>query len=238
MGAVANREKLIRDLVRLRRAEASAPESPDLLAVRETLEELVGSSVSRALAARVLGVSQTALDRRIRRGDVSVVPTDGGRWEVPVRALVDLAEAVEALGALPGGAQSALGVVLDERRRDAAQLERRDILPRRYLRTAERHGHRRAELQTLAYHRAVARRLTPRMVRDAKQRLARWRKGGKVDERYAQAWERLLDEPLPTVARMIVQDSQRGRDLRQNSPFAGALNQQERRRVLDVVEAP
>ena len=76
------------------------------------------------------------------------------------------------------------------------------------------------------------------MVRDAKQRLARWRKCGKIDERYAQAWERLLNEPLPKVARMIVQDSQRGRDLRQNSPFAGALNQQERRRVLDAVEAP
>jgi hypothetical protein len=237
MGAVANREKLVRDLARLRRAEASAPESPDLVVVRETIEEMVGPTVSRALAARVLGVSQTALDRRIRRGDVPVVPTEGGRSVVPVRTLVDLAEAVDALGATPEGAQSALGVVLDRRRRDAAQLDPRDILPRRYLRTADRHGHRRAELQALAYHRAVARRLTVRMVRDAKQRLARWRKAGKIDERFAQAWERLLDEPLPKVARMIVQDSQSGRDLRQNSPFAGALNHHERRRVLDVVEA-
>jgi hypothetical protein len=139
---------------------------------------------------------------------------------------------------MPDGAQSALGVVLDGRRRDAAQLDPDDILPRRYLRTAEQHGHRRAELQALAYHRPVARRSNPRMVRDAKQRLARWRKDGRIDERYAQAWERLLNEPLPKVARMIVQDSQRGRDLQQNSPFAGALNQQDRRRVLDAVDAP
>jgi hypothetical protein len=138
MGAVANREKLIRNLVRLRRAEASAPDSQDLLAVRDTLEEMVGPSASRALAARVLGVSQTALDSRIRRGDVPVVPTEGGRWEVPVRALVDLAEAVEALGAMPDGAQSALGVVLDERRRDAAQLDPHDI--RRAVTCAPRSG--------------------------------------------------------------------------------------------------
>src|SRR5829696_1034584 len=154
MGAVAHREQLIRSLVQLRRAEASAPDSPDLLAVRETLEDIVGQTVSRALAARVLGVSQTALDRRIQRGDVPVVPTERGRREVPVRALVDLAGAVEALGTMQDGAQSALGAVLDRRRRDAEQLDPDDILPPRYLRTADRHGHRRAELRAIAYHRA------------------------------------------------------------------------------------
>lgn len=237
MGVVSNREKLIRSLVRLRRAEAIGTESPDLSSVREALEDIVGPTVSRALAARVLGVSQTALDRRIQRGDVPVVLTERGRREVPARALVDLAEAVEGRVVTRDGSQSALGAVLEQRRRDAEQLELHEILPRRYLHTAGRHGHRRAELQALAYHRAVARRLSPPMVRDAKERLVRWRSEGKIDERYAQAWERLLAEPLSKVARMIVQDNQHGRDLRQNSPFAGALNQQERRRVLDAVRA-
>jgi hypothetical protein len=178
----------------------------------------------------MLGVSRTALDRRIDRGEVPVVITREGRREVPVGALVDLADEVERT--VPQqGAKSALGAVLDRQRQDAEQIPADDLLPARYLRDASRHAHRRAELRALAYHRAVARRLTPSLVADARKRLARWRSRDAIHPRYAADWQRLLSQPPRTIARVIVADSQRGRDLRQNSPFAGALSEPERRRV-------
>jgi hypothetical protein len=106
MGAVAERELLIRNLVRVRRAQAQQPDSDELPAVRADLEALVGGSVPRALAARVLDVSRTALDRRIDPCDAPVVLTRDGRREVPVSALVDLADAVES-AETTAGAKSA-----------------------------------------------------------------------------------------------------------------------------------
>jgi hypothetical protein len=233
VGVVADRELLIRNLVRLRRAEHTQPGSPELPAVRADLETLVGPSVPRALAARVLGVSRTALDRRIDRGDVPELITRDGRREVPVGALVELADAVEHTPT-PPGAKSALGAVLDRQRREAEQIPADELLPARYLRDADRHAHRAAELRALAYHRAVARRLTPTLIADARKRLARWRAQGRIHPRYAAEWDRLLCSPPTRIARVIVADNQRGRDLRQNSPFAGALSEPERRRVEHV----
>jgi CRISPR/Cas system-associated endoribonuclease Cas2 len=37
------------------------------------------------------------------------------------------------------------------------------------------------------------------------------------------------------VRRIIGEDSQRGRDLRQNSPFAGTLSEAERRRINEEI---
>jgi hypothetical protein len=234
MGVVADRELLIRNLVRLRRAGHAQPGSRELPEVRAELETLVGPSVPRALAARVLGVSRTALDRRIDRGEVPVLITPDGRREVPVGGLVDLADEVGRTPATPG-AKSALGAVLDRHQREADDLSAGDLLPVRYLRDADRHTHRGAELRALAYHRAVARRLTPSLVADARKRLARWRAQGRIHSRYAAEWERLLAQPPERIARAIIADSQRGRDLRQTSPFAGALTEAERRRVEQAV---
>jgi hypothetical protein len=88
------KKRLFRQIVRLRRAEREAPESRDVVAVRAELEQELGGTVSASLAASLLGVSHTALRRWISRGDVPLVPTSGGRREVPVHALVDLYEAV------------------------------------------------------------------------------------------------------------------------------------------------
>jgi hypothetical protein len=41
-----------------------------------------------------------------------------------------------------------------------------------------------------------------------------------------------LRRPLAEIREAIAADDQRGRDLRQNSPFAGALSEPERRRIL------
>ncbi len=233
---VAEKERLVKNVIRLRRAERASAANDDIVAVRTDLERAVGPTVPRAMAARVLDVSQTALDRWIGNGDIAVVTTPTGRREVPLHALVDLAAAVEERKRA-GDHRHPLASVLRQRRSEAERLDPRTILPRRYRRSGSERGHRSAELRGLAYHRAVAVRLDDRLVNDASHCLRRWRSEGKIDSRYADRWEEILSWPLPKIAKLISGDTQRARDLRQNSPFAGALNECERRRVLETVEA-
>lgn len=234
MSAVAERERLVRNLVRLKHAQSRQPDNEDLAAVRADLEAMVGGSVSRALAARVLNVSRQALAKRIEQGEVPSVITRDGRSEVPVGALVDLAVAVDQAR---GGsrAQSALGAVLDAQRRAADALDDEDLLPAEQLSEGRLHSHRQAELLSLAYHRAIAKGLSPQRIADARARLVRWRLQGRIHPTYGDAWERLLTLPVQEIASVIVADDDRGRDLRQNSPFAGALSEPERRRVARSV---
>jgi hypothetical protein len=158
-----------------------------IAAVRAALECELGETVSRRLAARVLGVSHTALDRWIKAGDLPVVYSPKGRVEMPVPALLDLYEAVES------------------------------------------------RARSLAYHRALAKRLRNPMVDEARHVLFRWRDQGRIDQRYADRWERVLSQPLPEIRQALVDGSQEGDDLRQNSPFAGMLSEPERQRIVREV---
>jgi hypothetical protein len=97
-------------------------------------------------------------------------------------------------------------------------------------------SHGRAERRSLAYHRVLARRLKRPMVDDALRLLWKWREQGRIDERYADQWEQVLREPIPDVRSIISEDTQRGRDLRQNSPFAGMLSEAERRRINEEIQ--
>jgi hypothetical protein len=234
MGAVTERERLVRNLVRLKRAHSRDPQSEELVAVRADLESMIGGSVSQALASRVLNVSRQALAKRIEQGDVPTVLTRDGRSEVPVGALVDLAGAIQAV---PTGArsQSALGAVIAANRRAADELDDGELLPASFLADGTSHAHRHAELLSLAYHRAVARRLDSQLIADARARLARWRQEQRIHPTYADQWDEVLRLPVAEVARLLVADDARGRDLRQSSPFAGALSEPERRRVAQAV---
>jgi hypothetical protein len=92
-------------------------------------------------------------------------------------------------------------------------------------------------MQSLAYHRLVAERLTPALVDEARRRVDRWERSGRLDPRWAREWRKLLDQPLAQIARTLRSSSPRTRALRQTSPFAGVLTEQERRRLVDAVEA-
>ena len=98
-----------------------------------------------------------------------------------------------------------------------------------------RDPHRVAELRSLAYHRALASRLRRPMVDQARRKLSRWKDEGRIDPRYAQAWEGVLALPMEGIREAITADDERGRDLRQSSPFAGLLSEQERRKIIAVV---
>jgi excisionase family DNA binding protein len=75
-------------------------------------------------------------------------------------------------------------------------------------------------------HRAgnVARRNLERMRASSRGQARRW-----LDE-----WESLLNGPIDELLAMLVSPSPKGRELRQNAPFAGLLGTAERAEVLDA----
>jgi hypothetical protein len=231
MHAIDRKQRLFQNIARLRRAERDAPRSREIVAVRTALEEELGETVSRRLAARLLGVSHTALNRWVEAGDLPLVPTPDGRRQVPVTALLDLYEAVNREREAGRRNRHLLEPSMSEGRRRAEQLRPEALVPG----DGDATGHRRPERRSLAYHRALAKRLRRPMLDDALHLIWKWRDQGRIDPRYAAAWEDVLRRPVAEVRRIISADDQRGRDLRQNSPFAGMLSEPERRKILDEV---
>jgi hypothetical protein len=91
-------------------------------------------------------------------------------------------------------------------------------------------AHRVAEERSLAYHRAVAERLRgrPELIERARARVESWLAQGPVHPVHARRWARLLTLPLEQLADALVDPSEDARELRQVSPFAGALSARER----------
>jgi hypothetical protein len=226
------KKRLFEQIVRLRRAEREAPRSRDLVAVRAELENELGGTVSPSLAATLLGVSHTALRRWIGRGDVPVVLDGRGRKAVPVSALVDLYESVRAERESGRRRRHTLEPAMIAGRARARSLQPRALIDED---PAEADRHRLAQLRSLAYHRALAPRLTRPMVEDARHVLWEWRERGVIDPRYADEWESVLDRPVREIRRVLASDDLQARDLRQNSPFAGLLTEPERRRILEEI---
>lgn len=231
VGVIDRKERLFGGLVRLRRAERHAAPDKDIVAVRTMLEEDLGETMSRRLAARLLGVDHKALERWIRSGDLPLVYTPDGRTEVPVAAVVELYESVADSRASGTRNRHHLEPSLAAGRRRAEGLRPHELVGA----DDDENGHSRAERRSLAYHRALAKRLRRPMVDEALRLLWKWREQGRIDERYAEQWEQVLREPIAHVRRIIGEDTQRGRDLRQNSPFAGMLSEAERRRINEHI---
>jgi len=227
-----HRREAIEQIARLRRVERLVGRGvrDEIASVREFLESIVGPTVRPAEAARLLGISHPAIKRWIDNGEISSVTTPQGRREVPLSELIELLEEVEEVRSERGGRPLAR-VIRERRRRSAEAIDIDRLLPRRRPRR-----HRTAELHSLAYHRLIAERLDDRVVDDALRRLRRWRQEGRIDARWANEWERILAMPLGQIAKTISGDSTRAGELRQTSPFAGVLTEQERRRLVRAVE--
>jgi hypothetical protein len=90
--------------------------------------------------------------------------------------------------------------------------------------------HRRAELRSLALHRAVGERLRrePALLDAARDRLRTWCREGKLDPLYCDAWLGVLDWPLERILEFLSADTERARELRQATPFAGVISASER----------
>ena len=94
--------------------------------------------------------------------------------------------------------------------------------------------HRLAEERSLALHREVARRLRerPELLDAARERVRSWLESGCVSQYWAEAWNDVLEGTLDDVIAVITDSSQRPRDLRQSSPFAGVLDPRKRWEIL------
>ena len=228
-----DRRELLNSILRLVEAEAQASRSAraELRVVRARLEEELGQTVRPAEAAELLGVSQTALTKWLEKREISSVITPQGRREIPVAEVVDLAREVDE--ARRAGRERALSAVIRDRRAHARETVDPDrLLPRRRGRT-----HRDAELSSLVYHRLVAERLTPELIDEARARLDRWEAAGRLHPQWGQEWRAVLAQEPDAIKRVLSSSGERSRRLRQTSPFAGVLTEQERRRLIEVLEA-
>lgn len=232
MASVAESTSLIEDVIRLRRAERVSGAAREVRPVRRNLESRLGPTLSRSRTARILGVSQTALDRWVDAGRIPVVMTPAGRHEVPRRVVIELRESIDELVA-PRRRRHPLASVLSRRREAAKELDVGDWGTRRRAVSAPE-GHETAELRGRAFHAIVAERLTAAMLEEAAEEVERLVAAGHLHERYAERWRQLLAGSPAEVAAAIVADSQEARDLRQNSPFAGVLNEEERHRIVET----
>ena len=227
VAAVERRQELLENILRLRGALRRSPNDGELAKVRLSLERELGETVSLRLAGRLLGVSHAALQRWIKGGDLPVVFTESGKEQVPVQALLTLYEATHSDNEAQRPRYSLTPTMIRQRR--AAEQIRIPPTPGGLQR-----GHDRARARSLAYHRALAKRLRRPMVQEARHTLLRWREQGRIDPRYAEQWEQLLDRPISEIRRALVSEDQLSDDLRQNSPFAGMLSEPERRRTLQL----
>lgn len=225
------RERTLENIARLRRVEKEMPDG-DIAIVREDLEAQLGGTVPRSLSASMLGVSHTALNNWIAAGDVPVAITERGRKEVPIPALLELWDRVVEERKSGRRKLHLLEPIMIEARRPAERMRPGVVLPKPDERPDP---HRVAELRGLAYHRALAPRLRRPMIDEAQRKLARWRRDGRINPRYAEAWESVFAMPMAEIRKVIAADDARGRDLRQNSPLAGLLSEPERRKILEAI---
>lgn len=126
----------------------------------------------------------------------------------------------------------ALGLVIDYRVAAAPPVAAEEVAP--YEVIAPRASHRRREQQSLALHRAIARKLVTNpeaVVAKARSNLSRWTGKGTAKPLYA-AWNVLLGLPPAVLAEVMTCDTDEAAQLRQSTPFAGVLSPQERDEIL------
>lgn len=97
-------------------------------------------------------------------------------------------------------------------------------------------GHRTAERRSLAMHTLVAEQLDAARLDQARARVDQWlHDGGPVDGHWASAWQALLAHDVAYVAEAIALDDPVMTQLRQTTPFAGAISSADRHRILREV---
>lgn len=165
-------------------------------------------------AAQLLGVSERTVSEWTRRGALQAVSTRPRR--VTLASVLEAKQTVDEFRE-QGHDRDLLAALLDSQRTRTG-----------LLRAGRASGHRAAELRSIALHRLIAQRLDESLLEATRVRVQRWiDEGGPVHPRYAAAWQKLLSLPPRQVARELVRDSQQMRDLRQTSPFAGVLSDEE-----------
>src|SRR5688572_33323857 len=99
-------------------------------------------------------------------------------------------------------------------------------------------GHARLDQRSLALHRAIADKLreNPALLEIARDNLRRWSLARDRSQPYWDAWQEILNRPLPEILDLLEEESERMTAMRQATPFAGVLQPAERWAVYDRFE--
>jgi hypothetical protein len=97
--------------------------------------------------------------------------------------------------------------------------------------------HRLGEERSIALHARIGELLRddPGVLDRARARLNEWARTGAVPRHYLAAWRRVLSLPTDELRAALIDPGEETRALRQVSPFAGALQPQERWRIRKQV---
>ena len=101
-------------------------------------------------------------------------------------------------------------------------------------------SHRLLEARSLAMHAVIARKIErdPKLLAIAHRNVERWRTRWKdAPPAWLAEWQEVLKQPWQHVAALITEPSENGARLRQSSPFAGILTNEERWRVHEAFRA-
>ena len=246
VAVIERNTELFQRILRLRRAERAHPGDRDIALVRGELERELGDVLTRSMAAKLLGIHHSSLQRWIDSGDLPLVLSKENRKGIPISAVAALYEAVNDFPSdaepRPGDRRHRIEPLILESHAHAERLDPHRLIDGDWatvpagdqqVEIADRHL--RADRRSLAYHRAVAKRLRRPMVDSARRQIWQWQREGRIDDRYAAEWLGILDRPLPEVRRALRTDTPAMRDLRQSSPFAGTLTEAERRKIFTEI---
>ena len=89
-------------------------------------------------------------------------------------------------------------------------------------------------------HALIARKIErdPKLLSIPRNNIERWSVRWKGDApAWFSEWKKLLKQPWPRIAALITEPSERAARLRQSSPFAGVLSNEERRRIYEAFRA-
>lgn len=94
-------------------------------------------------------------------------------------------------------------------------------------------AHRLAEERSVSYHRAIAERLgrEAEVLDTARRRVEGWLAAAGEPPFYARKWADILARDAAEIAAFLVERSELATELRQSSPFAGALRPGERWKI-------
>lgn len=101
-------------------------------------------------------------------------------------------------------------------------------------------SHRVLEARSLAMHVLIVRKIdaNPALLDVARDNLIRWaqQREGEIPA-WLTEWQALMQRPWPAIAALLTEQSENSIRLRQSTPFAGVLTQEERARVYEAFRA-
>jgi hypothetical protein len=93
--------------------------------------------------------------------------------------------------------------------------------------------HQLGQERSIAYHQAIADRLRqqPEVLEMARERVKGWLASSANPQFHARKWAEILAGDVSSIAAFLVERSELAYELRQSTPFAGALKPQERWKI-------